>query len=304
MSKIPYAKPVRTLDEQIELLRDRGLTIDDEATAKRYLDSISYYRLSGYTRYFTRNDDDRRERFREGITFENVIELYVFDRKLRTLLCEAFERIEVAVKGSVAYHGAVAAGAFWATDPANFDQGRFPEVIKLVTEAVEPHNGKRKTQFLEAFYNKYSDNYPPVWMLTEVLSFHGASIIFKLSRGYIRKPVADQFGVHQDILESWLHALVFARNVCAHHQRFWNRKFTIKPKIPHIYRPYWPEQSQNRVYLTCCIVKHMLSHIAGDTTWALRLRELIRQRPPVPLADLGFPEDWEASPYWSFPVEA
>lgn len=300
MSKIPYPKPALTLDAQLALLKARGLVVDDDDGARQYLANISYYRLSGYTRYFTRDEDERREQFRPNTSFENVIDLYVFDRKVRHLLAEAFERIEVATKGSIAYHGAIAAGPFWITDPANFDAGRHAAVSKLVIEATEATGEKRKQQFLDHFYRKYSDNYPPAWMITEVLSFHGASVIYKLGRGAIRKPVADQFGVHPDILQSWLHALVFARNVCAHHQRFWNRRFTITPKIPNQYRDAWPDTARERLYSTCCIAKHMLGKIRGDTTWPTRLRDLIRSRPDVPLWQMGFPDDWETKAFWGF----
>lgn len=300
MSKTPFAKPALPLDDQVELMKSRGLQIADDGVARRYLEYISYYRLSGYTRYFTREDDPKRESFRDNVQFSDVIGLYVFDRRMRHLLAEAFERIEVAIKGSLAYQGAMLQGPFWITDPANFDNGQHPKVMKLVVDAVVAPEGKHKTQFLDHFYRKHDDNYPPAWMITEVLSFHGASIVFKFARGSIQKPVAAHFGLHPDFLGSWLHALVFARNVCAHHQRFWNRRFTIKPRIPRQYAQVWPDAAQDKLYVTCCIVKHMLDRIPGETTWSARLRELINERPMVPLADMGFPDDWEESPFWGF----
>lgn len=300
MSKTPFEKPALSLDDQLALLKGRGLEVADDAVARRYLEYISYYRLSGYTRYYSRSDDERREQFRDGTGFSDIVALYVFDRRVRNLLSEAFERIEVAVKGSLAYQGAMSDGPFWITEPASFDRGRHPEVIKLVTEAVIAPDGKHKTQFLDAFYRKYNDNYPPAWMITEVLSFHGISIVYKLAKGSIRKPVADRFEVQQDTLGSWLHALVFARNICAHHQRIWNRKLTIKPRIPNSYRGMWPEASQDRLYVTCCIAKHLLDRIPGEGSWKNRLQQLINERPGVPLSAMGFPDDWEANPFWGF----
>ncbi|MBS0297409.1 MAG: Abi family protein [Proteobacteria bacterium] len=300
MPKAPYQKPAKSLDDQLALLRERGLIIHDEADARLHLENISYYRLSGYTRYFADPSDQRRERFRPGVTFGEIGQLYVFDRLLRVLMAEAFERIEVAVKGSLAYHGAMNAGPFWMTDAANFDHGSHGSVMRLIDEACMPGNGKHKTQFLEAFYNKYSDPHPPAWMISEVLSFHGASILYKNAKGIIRIPVAARFNLQHDIMESWLHALVFARNVCAHHQRLWNRTFTIKPKIPKNYQGEWPEGARDKLYITCCIVKHMMDRLGGDMTWGPRLRLLINSRPAVPLRAMGFPDDWELSPVWGF----
>lgn len=298
LSKVPFEKPALLLDDQLALLAGRGLQIADDATARRFLEYISYYRLSGYTRYFACPNDDRREQFQEGVGFSDVVALYVFDRRVRNLLAEAFERIEVAVKGSLAYQGAISTGPFWITDPDNFDRGRHPEVMKLVTDGVIAPDGKHKTQFLDAFYRKYNDNYPPAWMITEVLSFHGISIVYKLAKGAIRKPVADRFEVQQETLASWLHALVFARNICAHHQRIWNRRLTIKPRIPNHYRDMWPVAAQDKLYVTCCIAKHLLDRIPGEVSWGRRLRDLMLERPGVPLSAMGFPEDWENCPFW------
>ena len=273
----------------------------DKHEARRFLENISYYRVSGYTRYFADPGDVKRQKLRPGVTLEDVISLYVFDRKLRVILSEAFERIEVAVKGGLAYHGSITAGPFWMSNPANFSHRAHEDVMRLIREACQPGKGGRHKQvFLEAYFKKYSDPVPPAWMLTEVLSFHGASMIYKHARGVIRQPIAAQLGVQQDVLESWLHALVFARNVCAHHMRFWNRTFTIKAQIPKQYRAAWPDHARDRVYITCCIVHHLLQRVGGETSWPQRLRELIKARPNVPLQSMGFPDEWEASPFWGF----
>jgi abortive infection bacteriophage resistance protein len=59
----------------------------------------------------------------------------VFDRKLRVQLSEAFERIEVAVKGGLAYHGSVLKEPFWMSDPANFDLGSHDKIMKIIKDA-------------------------------------------------------------------------------------------------------------------------------------------------------------------------
>ena len=65
-------------------------------------------------------------------------------------------------------------------------------------------------------------------------------------RGDSRIRIARTFYVQHDILESWLHALAFGRNVCAHNARIWIRRFTIKPKIPKEYRDVWPVAQNDR----------------------------------------------------------
>jgi abortive infection bacteriophage resistance protein len=300
-AKIAFSKPALTVEDQVKLLIERGLVIDDVNRAQTYVGFIGYYRLSGYYRYFADYSDGKLEKFRDGITFDRVLALYIFDRKLRSLLSDALERIEVAVKATTSNAACLAAGPNWLCDPANFDHGRHNEILDILREALSPKGEKHKHIFLTHFFEKYSDSHPPGWMIMEALSFGSFSKIYKLAKGALRSPAADAFGVHQTVLESWLHALVFARNLCAHHSRIWNRKLTITPKIPKRYRGEWPEDSQEKLYIVCCIIHHMLSVLADDTGWANRLKELIQHRPDVPLKAMGFPEGWESSAFWKSP---
>ncbi|MCK4554461.1 Abi family protein [Candidatus Parcubacteria bacterium] len=97
-----YSKQPKTFNEQIELIKSRGLIIDDEERLKKYLINISYYHLSAYFKSFQHSD-----RFKDGTTFEDVINLYEFDKKLRLLLSDVLERIEKSFKCSVIYNLAI-----------------------------------------------------------------------------------------------------------------------------------------------------------------------------------------------------
>ena len=94
-----YAKPPLTLEQQADQLLPRGMVGDRDVMIAR-LRSVSYYRLSGYWFPF-RNADDS---FKPGTSFEAVWNRYVFDRRLRLLVMDAIERIEVAVRSQLAHH--------------------------------------------------------------------------------------------------------------------------------------------------------------------------------------------------------
>jgi abortive infection bacteriophage resistance protein len=126
----------------------------------------------------------------------------------------------------------------------------------------------------------------------EGLSFGAVSRIYEKMRGQLRLPIAATFGLQHDVLKSWLHALTFVRNVCAHHCRVWKRVFTIRPQIPRKYREMWPSQAQALLYVQCGITWHMMKVIAPESSWARQLRELIDARPAISLASMGFPENW------------
>ena len=119
-----YAKPPLSLEDQVKLLVSRGMTIPDPERAKHYLKFIGYYKLSGYFRFFADPADDKREQIRAGTTFDDVLALYIFDRKLRVLLMDAFERIEIAAKAAFSHEATIAKGVFWMYHPDNFDHGR------------------------------------------------------------------------------------------------------------------------------------------------------------------------------------
>jgi abortive infection bacteriophage resistance protein len=295
----PFKKPALSLDAQVELLISRGMDVPDKDRAKHYLRFIGYYRLSGYFRFFTDPADPAREKFQAGITFEKVLDLYIFDRKLRALLMDAFERIEVAVKAVLSHEGATSKGPFWLCDEANFDRGRHAGIMDDIMEAAGEKDGKPQHLFVKHFHEKYADPLPPSWMVFETLSFGAVSRIFKYSKGEIQSLAAAPFDIHRGVLESWLHALAFGRNVCAHNNRVWNRTFTIKPQIPKKYESAWPK-SHDKLYILCCIIHHMLGVIADGSGWSDRLRLLINERGDLPLGAMGFPDDWEKSPFWSF----
>ena len=112
---VRYTKPALTFEEQIALLKSRGLVIDDEQRATRHLSNVSYYRMSAYMLSFKKLDADEivLDEFEEGTTWDNVYDLYKFDRKLRLLIFDAIERIEIALRTQVIYQLSHKYGSHW-----------------------------------------------------------------------------------------------------------------------------------------------------------------------------------------------
>ena len=91
-------KDFKTIDEQIEILRSRGLTIEDEAEAKDFLLRNNYYRVSGYSLTLRKNDV-----FAKSATFQNIEDIYNFDHEFRHIILHHIETIEVQIKSIYAY---------------------------------------------------------------------------------------------------------------------------------------------------------------------------------------------------------
>ena len=97
-----YNKPPLTYREQVELLKSRGVSFADEQEAEMHLANISYYRLSAYMLpYKKKVGGDIIDQFKEGTTWEMIYRLYAFDRKLRLIVFDAIERLEIAIRTQI-----------------------------------------------------------------------------------------------------------------------------------------------------------------------------------------------------------
>jgi abortive infection bacteriophage resistance protein len=119
MCKVPFTKVALTYEAQLQLLRDRGLSIDDEPKALFLLEKISYYRLSGYWFPLLANKKDHF--FKPGATFETAFKLYCFDKELRKLFISELEKIEVAIRAKMIYVLSHEYGPFWFQNPENIN---------------------------------------------------------------------------------------------------------------------------------------------------------------------------------------
>ena len=168
-----YTKKPLTVDEQIDRLEQRGLNFSDRKLARNYLQSISYYRLRAYTFPFQDNDLDADHEFLEDdIDFSDIIDLYVFDRRLRSLVFNELEKIEVAIRTQLSLvYSNKSQDPFWYLDKSWFSrtsEDGFSSLIDDVTDDVERSN----EDFIKHYKTKYdSPEMPPTWMSLEVVSF-------------------------------------------------------------------------------------------------------------------------------------
>jgi abortive infection bacteriophage resistance protein len=303
-----YAKPALTYEQQADLLLGRGMTADRDQLIDR-LRQVSYYRLSGYWYPFRRFDPagsgQRLDEFESGTDFAVVWDRYVFDRRLRLLLLDAIERIEIAVRSQLAYHHAHAFGLFaYATDtnalPGAGGRGRSTFLQKLQTEI-----NRSKDTFVKHFKQKYGDQHHhlPVWMAVEIMAFGSVLSFYRGSPHRIKKTIAHHFAMPDTVFSSWLLTLNTVRNICAHHGRLWNREIGTAPSVPRqADYPQWhaPEPfPSKRLFMALSICKWCVDRVAPQSRWADRARQLLADYPAIPRKEMGFPANWERSPIWS-----
>lgn len=295
-----FNKPPIPISQQIATLKQRGLEFADEVKAAHYLSNISYYRLRAYTYPFQDNTLPNHP-FVKRITFEEIIELYVFDRQLRLLVFNALEKIEIALRTKIIYHFAMNHGSHWHEQMNLYrDSNRFIRDINKLYEEID-----RST---ETFIKHYKATYtqpanPPAWMSLEVTSMGLLSKLFEnLKKGPEKKAIAQEFGLTNPmILESWMHAFAHLRNICAHHGRLWNRRLTTMPQLPYqtIY-PFISNQHiyKNKLYGVLCCMTYILHIISPGSTFNQHLHSLIDGCALVDLKEMGFPSNWKNEVIW------
>lgn len=294
--RIQYTKGALDYGQQLQLLKERGMIVNNDAKALHHLEKISYYRLSGYWYPFISNRITNT--FATGVTFEGAFNLYCFDRELRLMVLNEIEKIEVAVRAHLIYEFAHAHGPFWYSDESLFRSNR---QHGFLMNSIRQQYDRSDEEFIQAFQRKYSDPFPPSWMLMEIISFGTLSKLYKNLRPSItRRCVAAKFGVADRVFESWLHSTVYLRNVCAHHSRMWNRVFQIQPMIPRRTNNSWLSQvpSNDRAYIMLSMLIYMLQEVNPKSTFTHKFRDLLKIYPEAKVVSMGFPSTWEEEVLW------
>ncbi len=294
---INYSKPVLTIAQQIDLLESRGLIVPDRDNARHYLQFINYYRLSGYTISFEQVIEGRRNhQFKTGTTFNNILELYNFDRHLRMLVMDAIERIEVAIRAQICLQMTVTYNdSHWHLKRELFKpEFNYDAFTKKCTE--EQRNSKER--FVLHYKNTYDiPELVPSWMTTELLPIGTWSTVYKnLANRSDKKRISDVLKLSPIDLESWLHALTYIRNLCAHHSRLWNRHFTIRPKQ---ISPSMKYLTPNTTFAAQAAMMHaLLKIISPDSKWTDRLLELLNNHSFINPIRMGFTSNWQDDIFW------
>ncbi|NEQ48695.1 MAG: Abi family protein [Leptolyngbya sp. SIO3F4] len=294
-----FDKPSQSTEDHIQLLKERGLIITDEDRAEYYLKNIGYYRLSGYMYPF---QADNNHRFKDGASFRQVLNHYIFDKKLRFLLLDALERIEISLRTNLTNHYSLSNEPHWFMNQSLFNNSVLhSKFIADLNEKCKDSNER----FIKAYYHKYSKpELPPSWMAFETLTFGSlVSVYENLKDDDNKKAIAKVFGTFPSMLESWLKSMLFIRNCSAHHSRLWNRRIPLKPKIPTRKKNRFLENvddhTNKQLYgILSCIV-YVLNHINPTSSFKTKLNALFAEYPDVDTRNMGFPESWKTETLWS-----
>ncbi len=297
MSKISFNKPALTYQQQLNQLLKRGLIIDNVERVSHLLESISYYRLSGY--WYPLLADKSNHIFKEGANFNNAFEMYSFDRALRVLVIRELEKIEISIRAKMMYVLSHEYDPFWHKNSGLFKKA---DIHQNTLGKLEIEYARSKEEFIVKFKQKYKDPLPPSWILLEISSFGTISSLYQnLKDGKPKRNVANHFGLNDTVLQSWMHSIVYLRNMCAHHSRLWNNNLNISPVIPNNTKKTWLNNQQisnKRTYFILSILLYLLQTINPKNTFVDRFNALLTKYPNVDVKAMGFPNDWRNEQLW------
>lgn len=283
-----YYKAPKTINEQIDLLIGRGLTVASKEELSYYLRNISYYHLSIYFKYFQKDDH-----FYSGIKFDDILRIYKFDNKLRFLLLELLERIEKSFKCRLAYELSIECGdSHWYLDKNFFiNDLAYKEILKIITDEVEKSREDNILHYRETYNNP---TLPPIWNVVEILTFGQCVKICKLLKREYKNKIARTFLEDEKFILNWMHCLSALRNNCAHHSRLWNKVFILTPNRSHSnYRVYYSSEMENRLFDYLVVLQIILSKINPTSSWLDKLKSYIKEF-QININSMGFPDDWES----------
>lgn len=282
-------KEFKTIDAQLNILKERGLSIADEDEAKLFLKRNNYYRISGYSLTIRSHDN-----FHKNASFQNIIDIYNFDHEMRHILLKYIEIIEVQFKSVYAYEFAKVHGASGYMDEQNFSNiNRYTRIMEKAEEQ------KKKRLEHEAYLKHYiierQENLP-LWAFVDLLTIADISFLYAITEVAIQKEIAAEFDIHYKILGKFMHSMTIIRNLCAHGSRLYNRLFEQRPNLNKVERKLLMivdgEEDNAHLYGFIMLMKRLLGNKRFNEL-KLELESLTDKYQFVNMKYYGFREDWK-----------
>ncbi len=279
-------EPAMNIEEQIDNLKKLGLIINNVEYAKSFLNDVSYFRLiKAYSLGLKPKNSD----YYKGITFEEIVELYLFNANFRQLLFAQIEKIEVNLRCRISNYFSIRYGVLGYKDADNFVNGIYYN--DFVEDMEKEINRNSKAPFVKNFKTNYEDGNIPFYALVELFSFGTLSKFYKNMKNSDKKAVANTFGVGYTYLESWIENIAFVRNICAHYGRVYNVNLS---KTPILYKQYTADGISNlRVFATLLCMSHILDNNNHWKDFVDQIELLFEKYPSVKPELMGFPNNWK-----------
>jgi len=300
-------KTFKTIDEQIEILKDKGLVIDDEESAKEILLRENYFFISGYRHLFL--DGLKSKQFKPGTEFKELYAMFNFDRQLRNIIFKNLLIIENNLKSIFSYQLSKNYGIKERDylKPTNFNTN--PEKSRQVNDLLRKIkrqirvNGGQHSATAHYIFNY---GYIPLWVVVKVLSFGVVCELYAIMKPQDQKEIADIYQMKESELLNFLPILANYRNLCAHEDILYaNRtavtietnKYHSMLELPKLNDEY--VCGKNDLFALIIIMKYLLR----DDEFRLLIKEIDYEKSALSgklksidiedvMGHMGFPKDY------------
>lgn len=271
-------KTFKTIDEQVQILRDKGLIINDEEATKEILLRENYFFINGYRHLFM--EGIKAKEFLPGTTFEELYAMFNFDRKLRNILFKNLLIIENNLKSVFSYQLSKNYG-YKEKDylkPSNFtnnpDKSRqVNDLLRKIKRQIRVNGGQHSatTHYI------YNYGYVPLWIMVKVLSFGIVCELYSIMKAKDQEEIANIFGMKVEELLNFLPILANYRNLCAHEDILYDNrtatsiettKYHVLLDMPQLDGEY--TCGKNDVFSVIIIMKYLLR----DEEFRLLIKEI------------------------------
>ncbi len=228
------AKPFKTYDEQIEILKSRGLVFDDETSAKKFLEVDNYYSvINGYKEPFIISGS---ENYIPGAKFEYIKSLYLFDKELRHAILSTLLNIETMLKSIISYEIAKAYGERSYLDINTYNvyesksKEKAKELINALKEQIKICETNPDISNENIRHYQANHGYVPIWVLCSHLKLGDVSKLYACQKPQLKIAICKHITsiynkpITPNELYVFLRILTNIRNLCAHNLRIYNYK--------------------------------------------------------------------------------
>lgn len=217
-------KPFLGLCQQVDKLKSRNCSVNDDIDCENFLLSVNYYRLTAYFLPFKGKDDN----YHGNVTLDRIKGIYDFDAKLRNALFELISDIEIYTRSTLAYYFGGKYGALGYEDRANFsNKYNFDDAEERYKKEIE----KSKNVLFVKHHLQNKGGRFPIWVMCELFSFGDISRFYSGMHTADKKQYSKAYfdGTNYKVLSNYLKCCTELRNICAHHGRIYFRIFSGKP---------------------------------------------------------------------------
>lgn len=313
-----FTKQPKTTTDLIAHLKGCGLAIRNDSSTRGFIESVGYYRVSGYVLLFEEQGSvatypdgstyiarSHKITPAKSVSFREVKELYAFDEELREITMSAISRFEVAIRAAICDIMAVkTSNSHWYEDTSNYDTQ-----FTTLTNGKSGYKSligkiKQETKRNNIFCNHYTSKYtqpklPPIWMVAEQMSMGTWAIIYpELSDNRSKKDISKRFHMSVPQMKAAILALSHLRNLCAHHARLVGANYAHIPMNDPQNR--FPTTLRNSTYAyMLATLWHILKVVQPRSSVVEDLVKLCKKYPNIDVEIyLGLPRNWNSDLFW------